>query len=115
MNTTDLHINAAEMRDPIVIGEPNRSTEPTLGERMISWRTWKRWWCELKPASGIEIERAKAVSASVSHVLIMRWCNGLKPDMRITVGGNVLQINAVIDVLNRKVKHVVYCTQVVEV
>lgn len=114
MSPADLTINAGDLRVPLTIQRATRATDATYGESQLTWADWKiRWWSEVRPLQGRELERARAVAATVSHLVITRHCTGLRPDDRLVLpGGRVLNVDAVINVMERGVKHVLYCTEV---
>lgn len=86
-----------------------------MGERSVSFIDVGGVWAEVKPLTGKELERGKAVSASVSHAIIFRYRPDLRPDFRFRLGDRMFSIDALIDVNNGHKKHVAYCTEVVSV
>jgi len=115
VNTTDTNMVAGQMRTRLWIQVPTRTTESTLGERSVVFADSRKVWVQLSPLAGRELERGKAVHATVSHVVIFRFDKSILPDHRFRLDARVFSINALIDVDNRQKKHAAYCTEVVSI
>jgi SPP1 family predicted phage head-tail adaptor len=66
---------------------------------------------DLKPLSGRQLEHAQSIAASVSHLVTMRYNEGITQGQRLRLGNRIFQINAVIDEQEMHVKLSLYCTE----
>lgn len=53
-------------------------------------------------SSGREYERAAQITADMTHLIRMRWIDGVRPDMRLVVDGRVFQFLTVLDPTGRR-------------
>src|SRR5947209_1011556 len=103
--------SAGEFNQRITIQQATYAAD-AVGGRAATWSTWKRWWAGFKPMTGREIEFAKGFAATVTHKIVMRYCKGLLPTMRITLGTRIFAITAAIDVDERHMEHNLFCTEI---
>lgn len=80
-------------------------TADSVGQPSQSWATLETRWADLRSVDamggGREFTRADAISADVSHVVEMRYFDGLTPKDRILFGSRVFEIDSVANVDER--------------
>lgn len=65
----------------------------------------------IEPLQGREIDLAKEVAPTATHTIRMRYVAGISAKMQAVFGAEKFDINAVIDVLKRKVQLKLYVTE----
>lgn len=61
-----------------------------------TWSTWKRWHIAIEPLTGREYIMAQQTTATVSHKIKLRYCEGLTVEHRFLLNsGTVYEINAI--------------------
>lgn len=69
------------------------------------------FWAAIEPLNGREILLAKEVAPTATHLIRMRYAAGITDEMQAYYGDEAFDINAVIDVLKRKVQLKLYVTE----
>lgn len=69
------------------------------------------FWAAIEPLNGREILLAKEVAPTATHLIRMRYVRGITDEMQAYYGKEAFDINAVIDVLKRKVQLKLYVTE----
>jgi len=72
------------------VAEPDRNT---LGEPKPSWSVFCRVWAEVQMGAGREFIAAQRVEPELTHVIILRWREGITAEMRVCWAGSFLQIS----------------------
>jgi SPP1 family predicted phage head-tail adaptor len=75
-------------------------TRNSLGEEIVTWTTVHTCWAAIEPLSGQELLRAQAESAEMDVRIVIRWREGIKPEMRVIwaeQGGHTYNIRAVVN------------------
>lgn len=67
------------------------------GGAAIAWSQIAQVWCAVRPLSGAEDAATGRLVPTLRHEVWMRWRDGVSADMRLTLGGRVLAITAVMD------------------
>jgi SPP1 family predicted phage head-tail adaptor len=81
------------------------------GNATNTWTTFATVWASIAPLSGLELERAKAFEASVSHRVSIRHRDDVTEKHRALYGDRVFLINAVIDVESQQIRDDLYCEE----
>jgi SPP1 family predicted phage head-tail adaptor len=89
-------IPIADFDQPFVL-ETLQMTEDGSGGRIESWIPLTTVWAKVIPQSGNEAPVADALRSELTHQLILRYRGALKPTMRLTGTGRILEITAVFD------------------
>jgi len=53
-------------------------------------------------SSGREYERAAQITADMTHLIRMRWIDGVTTDMRLVVGERIFQLISILDPTGRR-------------
>jgi len=80
-------VNAGELRHKVTIQELQRVLATV--------------WAKIQPLRGNERYQAQQVSSALSHKIILRYLDGVKPQMRVLYGSRVFYIVSVINVEER--------------
>jgi len=73
-------------------------TEDELGQPIESWAPLFTCWAHVQPLTGRDFIAAQAAMSEVKLKIIMRYRPGITPADRVSHGGQVYGIEAVIDV-----------------
>jgi len=96
-------LRAGELRHRLTIQTPVVSDPGTYGEQAVTWTTYATVWGKVEPLSGIERFSMGQERADVTHAVTIRYCAGVKPDMRITfTRGSVTHTLKIVNVLNEE-------------
>lgn len=96
-------MKAGELSDQVTI-QQNSATADSLGTKAPgSWSAitgGSNLWAKIRPAGGREYLNGEKVDASISHVVTLRYLEGVTPRMRLVtaIGSRVLRIASVINV-----------------
>ena len=84
----------------------------------IRWQDDRNWrnacvmWAAVDPISGKEFYAAEQAQSEVSHKVRTRYRGGIKPGMRLLLGGRKLYIQSVIDWEERHESLLLMCKEV---
>lgn len=85
------------------------------GEPIPTWLNSGEVWANVASQGSREVFRASQVYPTVTHVVTIRWQDGIttKHRFRWVVGGTarILNITGIADPTNRRRKLLVYCTE----
>src|SRR4051812_26672811 len=100
------------MRERIAI-QLNTPTQDEDGAIVDSWATITGGtvWAQVKTLSGYEGTVARQVNADVNLAIIIRFLDGITPRHRVVYRSRNLDINAVLNVNERRIKTVLLCTE----
>jgi len=70
-----------ELNKRLVIEQPVASPDGAGGSD-ISWNEFASIWAKLRPRHGREKLRAEAIASNTSHIITIRYLDGLRPQMR---------------------------------
>jgi SPP1 family predicted phage head-tail adaptor len=84
------------LRQRLTLEAPVR-TEGEGGTVTVTWNPVATLSASVIPLSGRELVRADGIGARVTHEIIVRYQEDLAPAMRITAGGRIFDIHAVLD------------------
>lgn len=105
-------MNAGDLRHRVTIEAATQTVDSATGASVPSFAEWKKWYADVRPLSGRELERAKSICQTTNYLVKMRYCPGLNSKYRLTYQGVTYNIDAVINPDGRKVEHHVYCTSI---
>lgn len=61
------------------------------------WTAFATVWAEVRQINGQEIERARQMTAQASHVIAIRYREGVTEAMRVKFGDRTFEVRAVLD------------------
>jgi head-tail adaptor len=103
---------AGDLRELVIIEVPVE-TRNDLGESVQTWEHFARRRASIEALSYTEQNRRQQVGGSVSHMVRMRYLEGLTGVMRLrwsTRGGRLLYITSVVERNNRE-EHELMCEE----
>ena len=77
------------------------SVKNDFGEVTKSWTTFANCWAEVKPIKASEYFTANSENFKVSHRVVIRYIEGIKPGMRIIHEGRTFEVVGVRDYFER--------------
>ncbi len=87
----------------------------SFGAEVTAWATAATVWASVEPLRGREYIEAKQGQVEVSHRVVMRKSVAVAASMRLRLeGGRVLEIESVIDPLERGERLELMCREMVE-
>jgi len=91
------------------------ASQNTFGEEIVTWVTVATVWASVEPLRGREYIEAKQGQVEVSHRVVMRHWLDVGPEMRLRLeGGRVLEIESVINPLERNERLELMCREAVD-
>lgn len=74
----------------------------SFGESEPSWQDFDTAWAAIEPLKGREYDAARARNAETTHIITLRYREGIVPTMRVrwTVAG-ITRLFAIEEILNR--------------
>lgn len=105
-------MQAGKLRHRIDIQRP-AGGEDTYGAPDEAWDLFLTAHASVEPRSGLERTEDQAVAAEVTHVVRIRYREGVTPDMRVKFGDRVLEIESVVDVDERGRELVLLCKETI--
>lgn len=75
------------------------------------WQEVAVLWAQVEPLRGNERYRAQAITAELSHKVTIRYRKNVVPQMRLVIGEQILNIQAVIDPEERHVLLELLCSE----
>ncbi len=101
---------AGKIRERIEIQEPTVSQDAD-GAATVSFATIARVWAGVEPLYGNEALIAQQVNAGVSHRVRIRYLADVTTKHRILYRSRILDINAIINVDERREQIEMLCTE----
>jgi SPP1 family predicted phage head-tail adaptor len=108
-------LTAGDLKHRVRIDGPRPTSDNVVGEPQSAWEEIGRFWANVRPVQGREVEYAKQLAATVTHKVRMRWTDRVNATCRLVFGGREFAINAVIDPAEDRRELNVYCTEKVRV
>ena len=91
------------------------ASRDSFGAEVITWVTAATVWASVEPLRGREYIEAKQGQVEVSHRVVMRSFPAVDSSMRLRLdGGRVLEIESVINPLERGERLELMCREMVE-
>lgn len=88
-------------------------TVDSYGQPVKTWATVDKRWAAIEDSTGREFERAKQFAADMTHLVRMRFYDGLTQQHRIKFGSRIFGIESVNDMDQRNREHVLSCKEIV--
>jgi len=90
-------------------------TRNAAGEVVKVWNTILNGqrWASIEPISGKEGEVSGRISATVLHLITLRYMAGITPVHRVAYGARLFDINSVIDTDGRHIELQLFCYEAV--
>ena len=89
-------MNVGKLKNLVTIEELVKSKDEA-GGRVEEWSEFVKAWCSLRPVSGNEKWYSNERHAEVTHQILTRYIDGLKPTMRIVAKDRIFNIESVIN------------------
>lgn len=83
----------------------------TFGAETVTWRTEKTVWASVEPISGREYFLAQQVQSEVTHVIKIRYYDGVRTDWRVIFGSRIFDIKSVINLKERNNQMALMCRE----
>lgn len=97
------HLMHAQQLRSVVTIEQRGSGYDEAGQPSTTWTTFATVRGDVRHLSGTETIKADAVASVVKASVRVRWLEGIKAGMRLTVSGSVYEIRAVLpDIAGRR-------------
>ena len=96
MKQSDKYIHAGELNKKVTI-QGKTVVHDSFGEETISWVKIADVWAAIKPLSGREFIEAQQVQSEISHRIIMRYREGIKPYHQVVWENSVYEILSIIN------------------
>lgn len=110
----DPTIAAGELDQLISIYQEIESADSSgYGEAIPTDRIFANVWVKAEPQSGREFFRASQVYPTLSHLLTIRYLDGLNTKMKVVVNGRNLNIVGITNVGERNITLRLACTEAV--
>ena len=103
---------AGDLQEFVVIEYPVE-VRNDLGEATQTWREFAKRWAHIEGISFAEQERRKQLVTSATHVVRMRFVNGITGTMRVrwaSRGSRLLYISSVVE-KGRREEHELTCEE----
>lgn len=106
-------MNPGKLRHLVSIQHHAKSRNE-YGEVVESWSEFAKAWAEVKPIKSNEYFAAFKERAEVTHRVVMRYIDGIKPSMRIEAKGRVFEIVGIRNFFERDEYLEVMCKEVID-
>ncbi len=87
-------------------------TQNEFGEVVEDWSLFAKSWAEIKPLKASEYFAAFKEHHEVTHRVVIRYIEGIKPFMRIIHKGRIFEITAIRNYLERNEYLELICKEV---
>lgn len=84
-------MRAAKLSKRIEI-QKQSSEKDEYGELVPGWIAFKNVWAEVRPVTGKSFFSAQQINSEITHQVIIRYTEGVKPSMRIIYKGREFEI-----------------------
>lgn len=99
------------MRHRVTVLHQVQGADDPLGEPSLTWAEFATVWGEVSPLSGRQYMEARQAQSEVSHRVRIRYLPGVAADMRVQHDGRMFQIEAVLDMGERKREMHLMCVE----
>lgn len=107
-------IDPRKMRHRVVVQYVELSEPTASGQRTETWKERARLWGCITTLTGVELERARSIEATVTHRIQLRNRAHIKERDRVLWKEHIFSINAVVDPENKNIEVFLYCTEEVQ-
>jgi SPP1 family predicted phage head-tail adaptor len=80
-------MRAGTLRHKLTIESPTRSDSAT-GDYVITWAAFVDAWGSVNPLNSRETVRVRQAELNTTHLVTIRYVQGITTDMRVRVSGN---------------------------
>lgn len=102
---------SGDLRQRIVI-QQNTPTLSPQHQSLDNWSTWQCRWAKIESSNGSAYIQSSQVRNLCSHVVTMRYVEGLTPRHRIVFGSRTFNILSVVITQERNIETVALCQEV---
>jgi SPP1 family predicted phage head-tail adaptor len=88
-------------------------TRDSIGGEVLTWTTYKTWWCRIRVTGGGEKYVNQQTISEATHQLEGRFIGGVKPTMRVLYGSRIFNILLAQDFDERHETLKLYCKELV--
>lgn len=89
-------MRAGTLRHRVRIERPILAQDPNTGEVVPDWELVATVWASVEPLSAREFIAAQATQSEITARVVMRYRNGITPDMRLVHRGQSYNIHGVL-------------------
>jgi SPP1 family predicted phage head-tail adaptor len=75
-------MQAGKLRHRLTIQQDSGTTQDASGQTTSNWTEYKTVWADIQPVSGLERNRANQMQAETSHLISIRYLDGVTTKMR---------------------------------
>lgn len=104
-------MRAGRLRHRVVIQQPTAGAANDYGETADTWSTFATVWSEIVPQSAREYQQAQTLRGDMTHLIKIRWYNGVTIQMRVVYKSRNLNIVSVINVGERDREMQLICVE----
>ena len=87
----DKNINAGELNKLVTI-QGKTVAQDSFGEEVVTWTKIADVWASINPVSYRELLEAQQVQSEISHRIVIRYRDGIKPYHQIIYGNSTYEI-----------------------
>lgn len=107
---TTVFLRAGELDRRIKL-QARSTTKTDSGTELLTWTDVATVWANIQPLSGRELVGADAVNAELTHLILIRYRQGVTARMRAIYGTRIFDINAVVEPQMAHVSLQLLCTE----
>ena len=94
-------MRAGALRHRITLQIP-ALTRNAMGEYVPTYADWATVWGSIEPNSGKRFMEALQANSEIQGSVLIRYRDGLRPDMRIKYGNRILDIISIVHIAERR-------------
>ena len=106
-------MNPGRLRHLVSIRYRTKS-QNEFGEVVENWMQLTKAWAEIKPIKANEYFAAFKEQAEVTHRVVMRYIDGIKPSMRIEAKGRLFEIVGIRNFFEKNEYLEIMCKEVID-
>lgn len=99
-----------DLRHEIILQTASRASDGAGGS-ITTWSDFKTIWAEIKPRSALKRSFAGKLEADTTHVVTMRFLDGVSTGMQITFGKRTFQIHSILNEEERNIWLYLQCVE----
>jgi SPP1 family predicted phage head-tail adaptor len=107
---TTVFLRAGELDRRIKL-QQRSATKTDTGTEVQTWTDVATVWANIQPLSGRELIAAAAVEAETTHMIVIRYRQGVTARMRAVYGSRIFNITAVVEPQMAHVSLELLCTE----
>lgn len=95
-------MESGKLRHRVIIEKRTTpETQGDLGEPTTTWVTHLAVYAQINPLQGREFYDAQRINPELTHNILIRYREGITPDMRISFGTRTFEIISIVNVEER--------------